>query len=386
MIKYKEYFPVILLLILAILSVLIMKPFFLAIFSGALLAYLAYPLYAWLASRLKKRSLMALLVCILALIILIVPSIFLAKVLIEESMVIYVAVKQKLSEGLFSECQNEFCRMVEGILEDPAVSERIQGMTKLIIDWVINRASNLLVSIPSILINIFITFFVMFYFLKDGEKFIGKINEILRMQESKYNQVMGRLKEIIHGVVYGYFLIAIIQGILGVAGFLLFGLPSPYFWGMMIGILGLIPYMGTGLVWGPTAVYMILEGAFQDSTAQIVKGVGFFLYGLLIISGADNLLRPKLIGKKAKIHPIVIMLGLFGGLYFFGPLGIFVGPLVLSLTVVFLELYFFKKDEPEKYNEIQINFSNVKDDFRKKINFLFNREKTKSELEDKEKR
>ena len=129
------------------------------------------------------------------------------------------------------------------------------------------------------------------------------------------------------------------QGALGAIGFLIFGISSPLFWGMMMAFLALIPYLGTGFIWGPAAIIIFLEGVFQDSNILMYKGVALFLYGLFIVGGLDNLIRPKFIGAKAKIHPALIMIGIFGGIFLVGPIGVIIGPLVLSLTAIFIEEY-----------------------------------------------
>jgi predicted PurR-regulated permease PerM len=92
-------------------------------------------------------------------------------------------------------------------------------------------------------------------------------------------------------------------------------------------------------VWVPAALYIIYQGVVENSTWLIVKGAGLFLYGLIFVSTLDNFIRPKLISEKAKIHPVVVMVGVFGGMIFFGPIGLIVGPLVLCLTMVFLQVY-----------------------------------------------
>jgi len=138
-------------------------------------------------------------------------------------------------------------------------------------------------------------------------------------------------------------LIALIQGALGALGFFLFGISSPLFWGLLMGILSLLPMVGTGLIWVPAALILLLNGIFQDSYSLIFKGIGLFLYGLLIVSSLDNILRPKLISEKVKIHSAVILLGILGGVYLFGPLGVIVGPLIFSMTLVLLKAYFNSK-------------------------------------------
>ena len=180
----------------------------------------------------------------------------------------------------------------------------------------------------------------MFYFLKDGKQLFHKIVPYLGTEKVQYTHILTRLKEIINGVVYGYLLVALIQGALGALGFFIFGISSPLLWGLVMAILSLIPFVGTGVVWVPASVFILLDGMFSDSNWLIFKGIALFIYGLVFIASSDNILRPKLMGDKAKIHPAIVMLGIFGGVFVLGPLGVILGPLILSLTFVVVKTFF----------------------------------------------
>jgi len=185
--------------------------------------------------------------------------------------------------------------------------------------------------------------FTIFYSLKDGRLFVNKIGNILSMKKKKYVFLLRRLKEIIHGVVYGYAIIALMQGLLGGIGFFIFGIPSPIFWGMVMAIFALIPFIGTGIIWVPASLLLIFDGVFQGLDSLIFKGIGLFVFSFIFVGSLDNFLRPKLMSDKAKVHPLILFLGVLGGILFFGPVGVIVGPLILSLTVVFVDTYINEK-------------------------------------------
>ena len=334
--------PAGLFVLLLVISFFIIKPFLLAIFSGALLAYLFYPLYRFLSPRVRSPGVASVVVCVSVLLLLLVPGIFLVKTLVEQAYVIFVLVKQRLAEGLFVSCQNSFCQAIENLTNDPTVSYQIQELSREVTHWIIQKGSELLVSVPRIVVNLFIAFFVMFYFLKDGEKLYERLHSYLRLKKSKFATLVGRIKEIIHGIVFGYFIVAVVQGAVGALGFFLFGVSSPLFWGVVMGLLALIPYVGTGFVWLPAALFIFIDGLSQDSTSLMMKGGGLFIYGAVLISGIDNVIRPKLMGEKAKVHPAIILLGIFGGMLIFGPLGIIIGPVVLALTSEIATTYWKK--------------------------------------------
>ena len=337
----RTYLPITIFIILIILSFYIIQPLLTAIFLGALLAYLFYPLY----NRMPKRNLSALLTCFLALLIIIIPAFFFFKTLVTESYLLFILIKQKLSTGFFINCEHSFCQWTQGVVDNHQVSHHIKDLAKSFTTWMFQKSSELLISIPKLLVNLFIIFFTMFYFLTDGKKVINNFNKYLNMHRRKYLIVLKRFKEIMHGVVFGYLMVAFIQGLFAMLGFLLFGVPSPFFWGTIVALLALVPVLGSTLIWLPAAIIMVMNGVIQNSNLLIFKGIGLAIYFILFVSSVDNIMRPIIMGNRAKAHPAVIMLGIFGGIYLFGILGVLIGPLVLSLVVVLAEIYLGPTEE-----------------------------------------
>ena len=331
--------PIVLFSLLVVVSFLILKPLLLALFVGALLAYAFYPLYKFVLTKTGKPTVSSFLVCFLVLLIVVIPAGLLIKVLIQESYVIYVLVKQKLAVGLFNNCTTELCTAISDFSQSEWFSSQLKEIARTTTSLVIGKGSAFLVNIPRLAINLFVIFFTLFYFLKDGENLLKRLHNYFQLRHKNYVLILGRVKEIIHGIVYGFLLIAMIQGIFGALGFFLFGIPSPLFWGLIMGFFALIPAVGTGVIWVPASLILILDGVFQDSTSLILKGAGLLVYSFIFVGSVDNILRPKIIGDKAKVHVAVIMLGIFGGILLLGPLGVILGPLVLSLTVEIMKVY-----------------------------------------------
>lgn len=340
--NFKKYIPIVLLIIVIILSFLVLKPFLGAIFLGALLAYLFYPVYQKINSKLNS-TVAAALVCVIVFLIIVIPSVFFVKSLIQESFVFYLLVKQKLAMGLFSNCHYSICETIKSMSQNPEISYQIQETTRNITGWIVSKSSEFVVSIPRFIINLVVIFFSLFYFLKDGTIFLSKMNSYLNLHEHHFSKLVSRLKEVIHGLTYGYLVIAVIQGITSALGFFIFGISSPIFWGSVIAFLALVPYVGAGIVWIPTAAILIIDGLIQNSNWLLVQGILFFFYGMIFISGVDLFLKPKIIGQKTKTHPLIIFLGIVGGVFVFGVLGVIVGPLLLSIATLIIDTYILKK-------------------------------------------
>ena len=140
-------------------------------------------------------------------------------------------------------------------------------------------------------------------------------------------------------VIYGSLIIAIIQGMLGGIGFWVVGLPSPLIWAIVMIFAALIPYIGSSIIWFPAALILIFSGYVDSEPILIIKGAGLILYGTFIIGLIDNILKPKIIGDKGGLHPVLVLLGVIGGLNLLGFIGIIIGPIILAMLVTFIKIY-----------------------------------------------
>jgi len=125
----------------------------------------------------------------------------------------------------------------------------------------------------------------------------------------------------------------------GTLGLYIFGIKSPLVWGIIMVIACMIPFVGAPVVWFPLGVFKVIIGLNSGNNYETIMGIGLLAYGFIIVSSIDNLIRPKIIGDRARIHPTIILLGILGGLAIFGFIGIVVGPLILSLFLTFAEIY-----------------------------------------------
>ena len=110
-------------------------------------------------------------------------------------------------------------------------------------------------------------------------------------------------------------------------------------WGFIIAFAALLPFIGTGIIWVPVGIFLILNGLFMSDTSFIWRGIGLLIYGALVISTIDNVLRPKVIGDKSMLHPTLALLGVAGGIYLLGFIGVIIGPVILALLVIYLGMY-----------------------------------------------
>jgi predicted PurR-regulated permease PerM len=129
------------------------------------------------------------------------------------------------------------------------------------------------------------------------------------------------------------------QGVAALIGFYIFGVSLPILWGVLTAFFALIPAVGTAIIWVPASLYLVLSGYLTQDYITIANGIMLFLYGVLIISTIDNILRVKILEAKADVHPLIVIAGMIGGVNLFGVIGLFLGPILLPLLITYFETF-----------------------------------------------
>ncbi|WP_291528119.1 AI-2E family transporter [Bacteroides sp. UBA939] len=190
-------------------------------------------------------------------------------------------------------------------------------------------------SISSLAVNLFVLVFVLYFMLTGGKKMEKYIIEILPFNKANTEHVIHEINMIIHSNAIGIPLLAVIQGGVAMIGYWIFNVPDILLVGFLTCLVTVIPMIGTALVWFPIAAYMAISGDWFDA-------IGLTLFGTLIISQLDNLIRFILQKKMADIHPLITIFGVVIGLSLFGFMGVIFGPVLLSLFFLFVDM--FKKE------------------------------------------
>jgi len=202
----------------------------------------------------------------------------------------------------------------------------------------LDMGGRLLGNFLGILVNFLIMLFVLFFLLRDGERMLVQLKHLSPLHDAQEDRILGKMRDVAHSVVAGSFLVALCQGVVGGVGLAIAGIPA-LFWGAMMGFASLVPVVGTLLVWGPAAIYLVLVGEWK--WALFLVG-----WGGIIVSAIDSVLRPLLMQGQAQMSTFWVFLSIIGGIKFFGPLGILYGPMVLALAMVMLSIY------ADEYHEV----------------------------------
>jgi predicted PurR-regulated permease PerM len=196
---------------------------------------------------------------------------------------------------------------------------------------VANRTLGIFGGVMSTIVQMFLVIFTMFYVFRDGDAIRHAFYDVLPVDRGQARAAIARMQEVMAASVYGVLVIAAIQGTLGGFIFWTLGLPSPLLWGVVMFFLCMIPMAGAFIVWAPAALLLMVSGAWG-------KGIFLTLWGLLVVSSIDNFLSPRLVGKRARLHELLIFFSVLGGLNVFGVLGIVLGPVTVALTLALFDV------------------------------------------------
>lgn len=314
--KNYRYVILALFVLVLILSFVVVQPFIISFLSGLVLAYLFYPIYKKLNSKIRNDTISAFLMVTALCAIVLVPSYFAIDLLVKESLLLF----SKLSTSSLPILQS--------------FSPIIDKITPLLF----GKAPELVLTIPYFLLNLFITLFILFYFFKDGDLILEKIEEIIPLNRKDKNLFIDEFKNITHAVVYGMLLTGVLQALAIIIAFYIFGVSSPFLWGFVVLIFSILPGLGPAIVWIPAAALKYLDG-------NNFAALGIALIGILIITPIEFFLKPKLTGDKSKLHPIVILLGVLGGIKLMGFIGVVFGPWILAIFATFVKAYIKKIED-----------------------------------------
>lgn len=337
-------------LLLLYLSFRILQPLADILLWSLVLAYLFYPVYRFINARLEVDWLSSIITVLIMVLVVTVPFVFLVKGVSQEVLTVYGEMRGHLQSGdltveqISAQCAQDtglLCRFIKAteegaealFLNEPARQAISAGLGK-----VTNAVGSFVFRIPVVVFKIALAIFITFFLLKDGKTFAHKLFYYLPMKREDVKAILSQLNTITYSIVFATLLVAFLQGLMAMLGFWIIGLENPILLGAFVGFAALLPVVGTGLVWVPISLYLIAKGLLVGATGTVWMGVAVLGYGGLVIATMDNFLRPWIAGDKAHIHPVVIIIGVLGGIALFNFIGLFIGPIVLALLITFIKL------------------------------------------------
>lgn len=337
--RVRPYFLLVLLVGAFALTIFIFAPFLKPLALAAVFAVVLQGVYRTVSTAFNGRlpGFAAFLTVLISVVFILLPLSLLGTSVAREARSLYLSLEEGSASNVVSNALRQFETSLDRITPElgdaaRAVSADIDTYTQDALAWITSNAGSIFSSLSSLVLSFFIFFIALYYLLRDGKRVRQAVISLSPLTDQEDEEVLNRLALAVNSVIKGSLTIALIQGALTTVGLALFGVPNPLLWGTLAAMSALIPGIGTSLVFIPAVAFLFFTGAQPQA-------FGLLIWGVAAVGLIDNLLGPRLVGKRMQLHPLFVLLSVLGGLALFGPAGIFLGPLSVSLLFALLSIY-----------------------------------------------
>ena len=324
-----------LLVILMLATLWIAWPYRAAIVLAIVLGYVLRPVYLRVLKALRFKWAAAGLMLILVAAALVVPLAYMAWSLLDE----LVAIRESM--------QNDGYRwrlvvFLQGLGLPAATAQDLiargfSAATGLLEGLLVAALTNAL----HLILGLVVFFILLFYVLTDGDRMVRAYHEYIPLGRHRRERLLAQTGGRVRAIMLGTFFVYALQGVVGGLGWWIFGFPQPLFWGFVMTIMAVLPFMGPQLIAIPAAIIAIAQG-------DTFSGVGLLIWTLVAVSLIDDIVRPYVIGRQSGVHPALILVGTLGGIQVLGLSGLILGPLILGLVEPVLRVWSRATDEPAR--------------------------------------
>jgi predicted PurR-regulated permease PerM len=298
------------------------------------------PIYLFL-SRKMKPSPASLLTCLIIFVLLFVPIVFFVGILSGEAFELYRMGKDAVLNHQIRDLINNTRLLdqlnvffeyfgIEFTIEQ--LQSSISEIGKTVGFFLYQQASAIASNILEFLMYFFFMLLISYYLFIDGNRLTSFIVDISPLPRSQYETLIQKFKDIAWAILIGNGLGGLIQGLLGGIVFSIFGFKSAILWGVIMGLLAFLPIVGIGAVFLPAAIILMVKG-------RIAAGIFFMVFYGILSGCIEYIFKPKLVGKRVKMHTLLVLLSILGGLKLFGILGIIYGPLIVASFLTLTDIY-----------------------------------------------
>ncbi len=311
-----------------IFTFFIFRPFLIVLILATSLSIVLYPIFRFFKKTKFPNWLASLLTVILFIIVLCMPLLTIGSLVLNQSQNIYHEIVVNGNSEVFI---NLIGSKINQLLPDSIsfnLSEKISGM----VSFLTNNLTGIFSATFSFLFSFILLILAIFYILKDGEEWKKALIEFSPLSETNNKKILTRLTQTINGVMKGVLFVSLVQGVLMGIGLSIFGVPNAALWGVAAGIASQIPVFGTAFISIPAMIFLFTTG---NTTAAI----GLLIWSLVTVGIIDNFLVPYFIGNKVNIPSFLILFSILGGISLLGPVGILIGPLVISFLYGLVAIY-----------------------------------------------
>ncbi|CAN7636785.1 AI-2E family transporter [Mesorhizobium caraganae] len=309
---------------------LLALPFLSALTWALVLAIVLHPAHLKVEAKTGNRNLAALISVSVAAVAVGLPLIFVAQQLVREAANGATYLEEVIRGWNANGFASDYPRLsaialwIEDRL-DPA------GSVAAFAQWLTGQSTSLLRGSINQVVMFVLTFYFLFYFLRDRSHVLRWVESLSPLHAPETAYILSRFAETVHASLIGTVVVAAVQGALGGLMFWWLGLPTPAFWGLVMGLLAIVPVLGAFVIWVPAAVYFALEGVWASAAILTI-------WGGVIVAGIDNLLYPMLVGNRLRLHTVVAFIGAVGGIVLFGASGLVLGPAAIAVTISLVDI------------------------------------------------
>lgn len=306
------------------------SPFLPAITWAIALAVLALPFHRWVERIVLNRNFAAGLSTTIVVLVIAIPTALMIGQLLSETKQAAETVQEQTANGRWREqvVRIPYLGNHLAALNLDVIEQQVRDMLNSLVGRTLGMAGGIATGILQALAAIFILFFC----IRDRHFFLNQCRNLIPLTTESTDRIMARAQDAVHATVYGTFLTAVIQGVSGGLLFWAVGLPSPALWGVIMTILGILPFVGAILVWAPAAVYLASEGRWGAGGLIVV-------WGSIMAGPLCNYVYAFAAGDRMRMHPVPTLLAYIGGLYTFGVSGMILGPCLLVMTKALLDIW-----------------------------------------------
>ncbi|MFZ2395638.1 MAG: AI-2E family transporter [Smithella sp.] len=315
----------------------ILKSFFLAVFWAVLIASVFAPLYKFINKKIVNPNICAGITMMGIILCLILPVGLLIDLLIMEIIDIYQSFNSYSSNwiGTLSEALKALSKkpiFASLNLDQTLLINKSQEAFKVLTSYVFSHISEFTKNTILVVVQFAVMLYSLFFFLRDGERLVKTITENIPVDNKHLEHFINQFLTTAKASLKFTFIIGGIQGFLGGMIFYITGIERALVWGVLMFALSIVPAIGCALIWAPAGIIMLLLG-------HIWQGIAILIFGLIVISSVDNLLRPVLLGRDTQMHSLLIFLSTLGGIAAMGFSGFILGPVIASLFLAGWKLF-----------------------------------------------
>ncbi len=309
----------------------LLQPFLPALAWAFALSIIAHPIHRLVSKGISQRGVSAGLTAGLVALLILGPALFVAQQLTTQAT---QALEWMQDESAFDAWQETLDAnpRLEQLVQSLHENFDLAGESQQILSAFTKNMTGWLAGTIWLGMQLLIMLLTLFFLLRDNQQAVAAVRSLVPLSNREANKVFATVSDTIHATIFGTVAVAMVQGFMGSLIFLILGIKGALLWGLIMGLLSIVPYLGAFVIWGPVAVVLAVQGDW-------IRAIVLTVYGLTAIGLIDNLLYPLLVGRRMRLHTLVAFFAILGGVATFGMSGIVLGPVIVAITLALVDIW-----------------------------------------------